>query len=609
MSIDNKKYLSKAKEDVIKACLKVEKKYKDTEKSLERSRKIFKTLTNTDKIIESTLIKYKEKRVKELEYLKYSPYFVRCDVLYENEKEKSVLYFAKYSLNDESIYSWITPASVMRFENPGNVVYKRPDGTMQKAILIRKDQFMIVDGNIKFFSIESIDIPRTLIYQEFFSNRKTEFVLPEIISRMEKAQDRVIRAEHVGPFLISGPAGSGKTTLALHRMAYLLQSPDLAETYNSSSKIVFVQDVGTKKYFAHLLPELGINDVLITTFQEWAFSVLELKVEYMLRYGNNEYERDIYEFSKFKALKASSGLIYRKSSIFSILGKQYKRYFSEEQQKLFKKQQRENVVDRVDLIFLLMSFKKTVGYLGTVQDCYIGLKNGSVRKERSRRLFNYSLAIIDEFQNYTPQQLALINNCINQKNRSIIYVGDMAQQVQLGTIREWGEINETIHKERIVVLDKVYRNTKDILNFVKSLGYNIGVSDKLKSGHAVIEHDCLTSDDEIAYIARNIKDSKFSNIGILAKDQEYLSSFKKYFENNKDVYAMTMNEAQGVEFEAVFIVGICKEAFFMSHKGMDMPTELIVEKERINRDLLYVALTRAISELHILGRERLSEII
>ncbi|HNW09616.1 MAG TPA: hypothetical protein PKM52_03475, partial [bacterium] len=109
-----------------------------------------------------------------------------------------------------------------------------------------------------------------MIYQEYFSTRKTSFILPEIVAQMEKAQDQVVRAEYGGKLAITGPAGSGKTTLALHRAAYLLQSPETVDKLDANQIIVFVQDDSTRDYFSHLLPELGINDVEITTMASWA---------------------------------------------------------------------------------------------------------------------------------------------------------------------------------------------------------------------------------------------------------------------------------------------------------------------------------------------------
>lgn len=185
-------------------------------------------------------------RQEELKKLFGSPYFIRCDVVYKKTGERKTLYFAKHYFTEENIYSWVAPASVIRFEKPGPASYKLPDKTIEHVELLRKEQYMIVEGKVLFFAVEEGEKPRELIYQEHFS-RKTGFVLPEIVGVMEKAQDKVIRAHHSGPFVISGPAGSGKTTLALHRVAYLVQSPDTGEYYPGKSIIVFVQDTGTKE--------------------------------------------------------------------------------------------------------------------------------------------------------------------------------------------------------------------------------------------------------------------------------------------------------------------------------------------------------------------------
>ncbi len=71
---------------------------------------------------------------------------------------------------------------------------------------------------------------------------------------------------------------------------------------------------------------------------------------------------------------------------------------------------------------------------------------------------------------------------------------------------------------------------------------------------------------------------------------------------------MTMHEAQGVEFDVVFIVGIDKNTWELSFYG-GISESLLKEKARINRDLLYVALTRAISELHVLGGESFKDVL
>jgi DNA helicase IV len=596
--------LSQAKSHIKEVVFNLEKASKDTEKSLTHSKEIFKTLSAGDQIVESRLMRYNKKRIGEIGYLKGSPYFVRCDVIWEKETEVKSLYFGKFGFSEEEIYSWITPASAIRYENPGEVKYVRPDGAMQKAKLVRKDQYMIVGESIKFLATESLENARQLVYQEYFSNQKTGFVLPEIVAQMEKAQDQVIRAHHVGPFLISGPAGSGKTTLALHRVAYLAQSPDLASTYTSDSIIVFVQDNGTKEYFSHLLPELGIDDVLITTFADWALATLDIDVNYIVRYGKNENEKDLYEFAKLRAMRSDVFPAYKKASIYMILENMYGKYFDEGQKNILLSQKNEKVLDRIDLALLLKAYFNLNDSLGSVKDYWVELKNGSMRKKRGFVPFEYSLAVVDEFQNYLPEQLELIKSCINKKSQSVLYVGDMAQQVQFGTIKNWDEIGEEINEQRKVVLHKVYRNTKNILKYIQSLGYVIEIPEGIKEGNDVGEYILEDAQREIEHIESIISKKEFSSVGILAKDSSYLLDFKKAFAKNGKVHVMTMNESQGVEFDIVFIVGINGDTFDVSFEK-NVSEDLIKEKIQINKDLLYVALTRAISELHVLGTEKL----
>jgi len=66
------------------------------------------------------------------------------------------LYFGKFSFSEEEVYSWIAPASAMRFEEQGKVMYLRLNGKMQKAELVRKDQYMITGGEIKFSATQAL---------------------------------------------------------------------------------------------------------------------------------------------------------------------------------------------------------------------------------------------------------------------------------------------------------------------------------------------------------------------------------------------------------------------------------------------------------------------
>ncbi len=605
--MNKERILKDAKKHIKEVLLRINNSNINTKESLKNSREAFKNMSSSDRVVEERLITYFSKRIIELEVLKKSPYFTRCDVIWEGEKEIRSLYFSKFSFSDENIYSWVSKASSIRFEDIGYVKYLKPDGEMQIANLLRKDQCMIIDGKIKFLSTESIGNSRQLIYQEHFSNRKTGFVLPEIVSEMEKAQDKVIRADYRGSFLISGPAGSGKTTLALHRVAYLATAPDLASKFETKTMIVFVQDDSTRDYFSHLLPELGINDVLITTFATWALEILNLKENYVLRYGNNEEEKDLYEFMKIKALRNYEKYICTGSK-YVFLEKVYQEFFSEKQFKIFLRQKKEKVFDHIDLTLMLLKLKDEKNDIGIIKEYWHELQNGKFKKKSGFVPFKFSLIVVDEFQNYLPEQLNLLRSCTDKKNQSVIYVGDMRQQVRLGTIIDWHEIDEKMQDDRQVVMQKVYRNTKNILRYVKSIGYEIIIPREISEGDKVQEIAVTSTLEEISYIKDILNDDAYASACIIAKDLSYLDNFKKEFKNNKKISVMTMAQSQGVEFDKVFIVGI-SETIFSSNFSIDVDERLKKDKVKINKDLLYIALTRAISELHVLGTIKLSDIV
>ena len=584
---------------------KVREKLVTTKVMANRSIKEISRMRSEDQMVYMNMRDNAQYRFAELEHLESSPYFIKCEIVDENGEEK-IYYFSKHQFSDEFIFSWIAPVAAIRFEIPGQVSYKLPDGTERKVTIKKKEQYMIVDGKVIFFALEDGDKPRQLIYQEHFTKQKSEFALPEIVAQMEKAQDQVIRANHKGPLVISGPAGSGKTTLALHRVAYLTQAPDTGEFYPPRSVIVFVQDNGTKDYFSVLLPGLGINDVHITTFSEWALKVLGLsEYTYIEKYGENGEVADFYEYQKLRALRMASLPSWNKN-ISKVLSSMYSIYLSKDNLFIFEKQKNEKKLDRFDLVILMKSYFEKYKKFEIKREYNTFVKDVITRKVEKTQV-SYSLMVIDEFQNYLPEQLNIFKSCLNEETKSLIYVGDIAQQVKLGTLRDFKEIGETIPLDRKIKLNKVYRNTKNILAFIKNLGYGIIVPEEVKEGPAVIEKILNSKEEEIIHIKEHISRYKEGSIGILAKDESSLCEFKKEFGGEKNIHVLTMIESQGVEFDFVIIVGINKTSFQIKN-NIDISPEHLEERKRIQKDLLYVALTRAITELHILGSEDLKNI-
>ena len=162
MKLDKKqKILNKAKTNVEKTRGDIGKAIQAVLKNIEGLEK------ETDKIIRNRLRYDLSNRLEELKGLEPSPYFFRCDVIFDKDKnKKKTIYFAKFSFSKKSIFSWTAKAAVIRFEKPGRFSYKVKKNKTLSGQLLRKDQFMIVDGKIIFMASESEDYERTLIYQE-----------------------------------------------------------------------------------------------------------------------------------------------------------------------------------------------------------------------------------------------------------------------------------------------------------------------------------------------------------------------------------------------------------------------------------------------------------
>ncbi|HEY0907881.1 MAG TPA: UvrD-helicase domain-containing protein [Candidatus Paceibacterota bacterium] len=555
-----------------------------------------KALENDDRMVYLNLRAYTEERLIELAQLFGSPFFVKCDLVYKKTGKQRSLYFAKNSFIEEGIYSWVAPVSSVRFESPGKVTYKLPNGSVEEAMMVKKEQYMIVDGKIMFFATETVDSPRELIHQEHLASRKSGFMLPEIVALMEKAQDAVIRAHHKGSFVISGPAGSGKTTLALHRVAYLIQSPDSAHLYHDNSVIVFVQDNGTKDYFSHLLPELGINRVRITTFFEWADEILDLKgAKYVPTLDLAGEGAETFEYEKLKILRGTGSPKWSGNYV-AYLDQAYKK-LPPAHAALWLEQKKTGAIDRIDLTLLMKALHKTEGGVKVIRN-YQSYKNGKYSPIKRTIPVEYRLMIIDEFQNYMPEQLAVLKSCLSEETQSAVFVGDMAQQVYRGTIRSWEQIGEVVPLDRNVRLHKVYRNTRQILEYIRGLGYAVEIPEGIKDGPKVAEKDVDVMGARV-HVAELIKSNPGKMAGLIFADARDIEFYKKEYDGSESVRIATMIETQGVEFDITCLIGMPKSGGETQHMAT-LSNDQIKEEEKIRKDLMYVALTRAMSEMHVL---------
>jgi superfamily I DNA/RNA helicase len=262
---------------------------------------------------------------------------------------------------------------------------------------------------------------------------------------------------------------------------------------------------------------------------------------------------------------------------------------------LLSKQESVGILDKQDLTLLLSVYLKSKGSLEEVQVYYTKKPDGTSERKTRRVAIMYSCILVDEFQNYTPIQLALIRSVLSEKTESIIYVGDLNQQTHIGSIQNWDEIREHFPSHRKVVLEKVYRNDPAILRFLMKVGYRVDekLLDRPEKGKAE-----FVSGNALFVLKKYALENEKRHIGILAFEDMELEIFKDKFSESENVHPMTISEAQGLEFDTVFIVGISESLFTHHADGILGDAYKNAYADTVT-DYLYVACTRPKKDLFL----------
>lgn len=214
------------------------------------------------------------------------PYFGRMD-FQEEGKESVPLYIGKIGVSDIAtedpmVIDWRAPVASMFYSFTGGddlAYYESPEGIIEgliylkRNIVIRKKNLQrVVDTYIKGSQNESAT-DDFLLYRlsENKDNR-----LKDIVSTIQSEQNDIIRSSKNTPLIIQGVAGSGKTTVALHRLAYLIYQ--YRETIRAEKMIIFAPNNMFLNYISNVLPELGVGGIQQTTFTDWALSILDNEV-------------------------------------------------------------------------------------------------------------------------------------------------------------------------------------------------------------------------------------------------------------------------------------------------------------------------------------------
>lgn len=292
-----------------------------------------------------------QKQLEKLEKQEMTPYFGRVDFVEKGAMTTERVYIGIHSLMDETeeqflVYDWRAPISSLYYEHTlGKATYETEEAVIQGQLVLKR-QFLINNGQLAAMFDTELTIGDKMLQTVLSGAADTQ--MKNIVSTIQREQNLIIREQRSPLLIVQGASGSGKTSAALQRVAYMLYTH--RETMRADEIVLFTPNQLFNNYIATVLPELGEENMKQLTFQgymeqkldgdfrcETPFRQLEfcLKNDDLLekqlrisgiRYkGSLEFKREVDRFidalsvegMQFKRIKFKGRLLIKKEDILA----------------------------------------------------------------------------------------------------------------------------------------------------------------------------------------------------------------------------------------------------------------------------------------------------
>lgn len=227
----------------------------------------------------ANFMKMSREQLESLKHLRNKPYFARIDFHRKEKPECEIFYIGKTSLFDREtqlpiILDWRSPLANVYYEGRLGEVSYESLGERYEGEVSLKRQYQIEEGELYNFRDIDLTTKDELLQDSLAQNAESR--LTEIVSTIQEEQNQIIRADLRKPIIVQGAAGSGKTTIALHRISYFLYT--MKEIFRPEEMLILAPNQLFIQYISEVLPELGVDRARQTTYKELVQEVTAIRL-------------------------------------------------------------------------------------------------------------------------------------------------------------------------------------------------------------------------------------------------------------------------------------------------------------------------------------------
>lgn len=580
-----------------------------------------------------------------------SPYFGRFDFMYDGEEpdDAESFYIGRFGFRDEEgtslIYDWRAPVCNMYYEFELGKAYYEAMGRSFEGELLGKRQIKIENSQIKYVVESSLTIQDEVLQQTL--NQHASEKMKTIVTSIQREQNKIVRNESAYNVIIQGVAGSGKTAVALHRIAYYLYK--FRDTLRADRIFILSPNKVFGDYISSVLPELGEQPIRSFTIDDLTENLLPTAVTF------TSFEEEMKaiimdpsgELSNRAKVKSNFSFVERINTYLSELDTRLLKkesvsiadveFSADYLQGRFLQYRKEPVVTRLELLAddILQVLKAKRNGEGTypskneiskrlkkrliyttpleiyrtfIEELGEGLFHFSKKKFEFNDVYPYHYIqlyfkgiksfemvqhfVLDEMQDYTPIQYAVLSKVFNCK-RTII--GDFSQALLPYETISRNAFEKIFSSVEYVELTTTYRSSYEIAMYAKNFMRAGDIHPIARHGEGPREIIYETLEEMMALIHQMIS-NEYKTTAIICKTEDDLKRIKskltvpfhildgqtEKFENG--LLLTTIQYAKGLEFDAVLVPFVDKSNY----------------QTTFDQGLLYIATTRAMHQLTML---------